>query len=120
MPVVVYAAYQDKTYLPDLFREFTRATGNLVIVRNGTVPGIVDDVLQDRVVPPADVLLTPSVSGVWRAAEEREVAQDVAIPPAKIVIEFLLLALDPFHLPGVSIAAIHDQGYFAESQIALT
>jgi iron(III) transport system substrate-binding protein len=70
MPVVVYAAYQDKTYLPDLFREFTRATGNLVIVRNGTVPGIVDDVLQDRVVPPADVLLTPSVSGVWRAAEE--------------------------------------------------
>jgi iron(III) transport system substrate-binding protein len=70
LPIVVYAAYQDKTYLPGLFEEFTRDTGNLVIVRNGTVPGIIDDVLQARVSPPADLLLTPSVAGVWRAAEE--------------------------------------------------
>ncbi|MDH4126052.1 MAG: extracellular solute-binding protein [Gammaproteobacteria bacterium] len=70
LPVVVYAAYRDKAYLPELFKEFTRDTGWPVVVRNGTAAGIVDDVLQDRVVPPADVLLTPSVSGVWRAAEE--------------------------------------------------
>lgn len=69
LPVVVYAAYEDTAYLPELFKEFTRETGWLVIVRNGTEAGIVDDVLQDRVVPPADVLLAPSVSGVWRAAE---------------------------------------------------
>jgi iron(III) transport system substrate-binding protein len=66
----VYSAYPDNDYLPKLLHDFTRQTGRLVIVRNGTVPGIVDDVLQDRVVPPADILLTPSVAGVWRAAEE--------------------------------------------------
>lgn len=71
-PIVVYAAYEDKTYLPQLFSEFSRETGNIVTVRNGTVPGIVDDVLQNRVSPPADVLLTPTVVGVWRAAEEGE------------------------------------------------
>lgn len=70
LPVVVYAADEDKAYLPALLEEFTRATGTLVTVRNGSVPGIVDDVLLDRVSPPADVLLTPSVAGVWRAAEE--------------------------------------------------
>ena len=69
-PVVVYAAYDDKTYLPALFNQFTAATGYVVIVRNGTVPAIVDDVIGSRVSPPADVLLTPSVLGVWRAAEE--------------------------------------------------
>ncbi len=69
-PVVMYAAYEDRAYLPALLSEFTQETGIVVIVRNGTVPGIVDDVIGDRVSPPADILLTPSVSGVWRAAEE--------------------------------------------------
>jgi iron(III) transport system substrate-binding protein len=68
----VYAAYADKTYLPALFTRFTAQTGQIVIVRNGQVPGIVDDVIDKRVSPPADVLLTPSVAGVWRAAEEGE------------------------------------------------
>ena len=71
-PVVVYAAYGDKTYLPTLFNEFTQDTGIIVIVRNGSLPGIVDDVLGDRVSPPADMLITPSVAGVWRVAEEGE------------------------------------------------
>jgi len=69
-PVVVYASYEDQAYLPTLLTEFTQETGIVVIVRNGTVPGIVDDVIGERVSPPADVLLTPSVTGVWRAAEE--------------------------------------------------
>jgi len=69
LPIVVYAAYEDKNYLPELFTEFTRETGSIVIVRNGTVPGIVDDVIQERISPPADVLLTPAAVGVWRAAE---------------------------------------------------
>ncbi|MGI9270903.1 MAG: extracellular solute-binding protein [Woeseiaceae bacterium] len=71
-PVVVYAAYDDKTYLPTLFTEFTAETGQIVLVRNGKIPGIVDDVIGDRVSPPADILLTPSVHGVWRVAEEGE------------------------------------------------
>lgn len=68
-PLVVYTAYNDKTYLPTLFNEFTQDTGIIVIVRNGSVPGIVDDVIGDRVTPPADMLLTPSVAGMWRVAE---------------------------------------------------
>jgi len=71
-PVVVYAAYKDNTYLPALLTEFTNETGIVVIVRNGSVPGIIDDVIGERVSPPADVLLTPSVVGVWQTAEEGE------------------------------------------------
>ena len=71
-PLVVYTAYSDKTYLPTLFNEFTQDTGIIVIVRNGSAPGIVDDVIGDRVTPPADMLITPSVAGVWRVAEEGE------------------------------------------------
>lgn len=71
-PLVVYTAYSDKTYLPTLINEFTQDTGIIVIVRNGSVPGIVDDVIDDRVSPPADLLITPSVAGVWRVAEAGE------------------------------------------------
>jgi len=70
--LVVYAAYDDKTYLPALFMQFTQDTGTVVIVRNGEVPGIVDDVILKRTEPPADVLITPSVAGAWRVAEESE------------------------------------------------
>lgn len=70
--VVVYAAYEDKSYLPALFNEFTQKTGTVVIVRNGEAPAIVDDVILKRTTPPADVLITPSVAGAWRVAEESE------------------------------------------------
>lgn len=70
--VVVYAAYDDKTYLPAVFTEFTQETGTIVIVRNGEMPGIVDDVILKRTDPPADVLITPSVAGAWRVAEASE------------------------------------------------
>jgi iron(III) transport system substrate-binding protein len=70
--VVVFAAYEDKTYLPSLFNEFTQETGIVVIVRNGEVPGIIDDVIGSSSEPLADVLITPSANGVWRVAEEGE------------------------------------------------
>lgn len=70
--VVVYAAYGDKSYLPSLFNEFTQKTGTVIIVRNGEIPGIVDDVIQKDSTPPADILITPSVAGVWRVAEQSE------------------------------------------------
>lgn len=69
-PVVVYASYADRAYLPDLFAAYTKETGVVVIVRHGDAIGIVDDIIDSRVTPLADVLLTQSVSGAWRAAEE--------------------------------------------------
>lgn len=69
-PVVVYAAYEDRSYLPALFDEYTKQTGVNVIVRNGGAETIVDDIIADNISPPADVLLTSSVNSAWRAAEE--------------------------------------------------
>ena len=69
-PVVVYAAYSDREYLPALFEGYTKETGVAVIVRYGATPGIVDDVIDRRVSPGADLLLVPSVAEIWRAAEE--------------------------------------------------
>ena len=68
--VVVYAAYSDREYLPALFEGYTKETGVAVIVRYGNTPGIVDDVIDRRVSPGADLLLVPSVAEIWRAAEE--------------------------------------------------
>jgi iron(III) transport system substrate-binding protein len=69
-PVVVYASYEDEYYLPSLFADFTRETGIPVSVRHRPEQQIVDDVIGKRGSPPADVLLTRSVHGVWRAADE--------------------------------------------------
>ncbi len=68
--VVVYAAYSDREYLPALFEGYTKETGVAVIVRYGDTPGIVDDVIDSRVSPLADLLLVPSVAEIWRAVEE--------------------------------------------------
>jgi len=69
-PIVVYAAGKDRTYLPALFGSYTKETGVEVIVRYGNASGIVDDVIDSRVSPVADILLVPSVTEIWRAAEE--------------------------------------------------
>lgn len=69
-PVVVYAAFEDKTYLPGMLDAYTRETGVPIIVRNGAAAAMVDDVILDSVSPPADLLWTPTVSGLWRAAQE--------------------------------------------------
>lgn len=66
--VVVYADYSDASYLPEYFAAFTEATSIRVIVRNAA--GTVDDVIADQGSPPADVLLTRDVSGIWRAADK--------------------------------------------------
>jgi iron(III) transport system substrate-binding protein len=69
-PVVVYASYSDRDYLPRLFEAYTEATGAPVIVRHAEPGTIVDDLIENTITPPADVLLTPTVRGVSRAAEE--------------------------------------------------
>ena len=69
-PVVVYAAYKDNSYLPDLLEEFTEQTGIVVTVRTGSSDALVNDVIANKINPPADLLLTADVHGVWYAAEE--------------------------------------------------
>ena len=69
-PVVVYVSYEDQDYLPSLFTGFTRETGIPVSVRHRPERQIVDEVVEKRGSTPADVLLTRSVHGVWRAADE--------------------------------------------------
>ena len=69
-PVVVYAAFEDDAELRELFETYTEETGVLVIVRRGEPESIVNDLIENRISPPADVLMTRSVAGVWRAAEE--------------------------------------------------
>ncbi len=69
-PVVVYASYDDETYLSTLFAGFTKQTGIRVTVRHADTSTIVGDVIADRGSPRADLLLTSTANGVWRAAEE--------------------------------------------------
>ena len=67
-PVIVFASYDDDSILPKVFAAFTRASGIRVIVQNSATS--VDDVIADHGSPPADVLLSGDVEGVWRAAEK--------------------------------------------------
>lgn len=69
-PVVVYAAHDDPTWWPGVFERFTRDTGIRVTVRHRDAATIVNEVIRDHGTPPADVLLTPSVYGAFRAADE--------------------------------------------------
>lgn len=69
-PVVVYAADEDSSRWPGVFAEFTRETGIRVTLRHRDAATIVNEVINDHGSPPADVLLTPSVHGAWKAADE--------------------------------------------------
>ena len=69
-PVVVYAAFEDDAPLREMFARYSEDTGVLVIVRRGTSLTIVDDIIENKISPPADVLMTRSVTGIWRAAEK--------------------------------------------------
>ncbi|MDH3614747.1 MAG: extracellular solute-binding protein [Gammaproteobacteria bacterium] len=69
-PVVVYAAIEDDAGLRDVFARYTEESGVLVIVRRGIAADIVDDLIENRISPPADMLVTSSVVDIWRAAEE--------------------------------------------------
>ena len=69
-PLVVYASYEDENYLPSMFAAFTHETGIRVTVRHRPEQQIVSEVIEKRGSPPADVLLTRSVHGVWQAADE--------------------------------------------------
>ena len=66
-PVVVYAA-QGVTYTPEFFEDFTKSSGIRVVMHKAD--DVVDKVVANSGSPPADVLLTDDVTGIWRAADE--------------------------------------------------
>jgi len=88
-PVVVYASYADENYLPSLFAAFTRETGIPVTVRHRPEQQIVSEVIEKRGSPPADVLLTRSVHGVWQAADEGALLPLQSAPVAESVPDWL-------------------------------
>lgn len=69
-PVVVFASHADRDYWPMLFDRYTKETGVIVIVRQGDPAALVRDVIRNEVIPPADLLITPTVRGVFQAAEK--------------------------------------------------
>jgi iron(III) transport system substrate-binding protein len=69
-PVVVFAAFEDDEELRQLMARYTDESGVRVIIRRGAAAGIVNDLIENKISPAADVLMTRSVVDVWRAAEE--------------------------------------------------
>jgi iron(III) transport system substrate-binding protein len=69
-PVVVYAAFEDDGAIVEMFDRYKEETGVLVIVRRGPADRIVNDLINNNISPPADVLMTRSVVDAWNAAEE--------------------------------------------------
>lgn len=69
-PVVVYVAYDEDPELLELFARFQDETGIAITNRHGDPAAIVDDLIRNDISPSADVLMTRSVEGAWRAADE--------------------------------------------------
>jgi iron(III) transport system substrate-binding protein len=88
-PVVVYASYGDEQYLPALFESFTASTGIPVTVRHRREEQIVAEVIENSASPPADVLLTRSLHGMWLAADEGALRPLQPGPAAQVVAEWL-------------------------------
>ena len=69
-PIVVYFAGESDAYLRSILDSYADTSGVQVIVRRGSAQLIVDDLIADDIIPPADVLITMSVVDISRAAEE--------------------------------------------------
>ena len=69
-PVVVYASYDDEDFLPELFEAFTAETGIPVTVRHRREEQNVAEVIDNSGSPPADVLITRAIHGIWQASDE--------------------------------------------------
>lgn len=85
IPVVVYAAFDDTTYLPSLFDEYTKETGVPVIVRNAARSKLVDEVIANKISPPADVLWIPDLSSAMRAADDNALRPLRSVAPRDYV-----------------------------------
>lgn len=102
-PVVVYASEIDPTNLSELFAAFTEDTGIPVAPQWGKSSQNTDTVI-GKVGLPADVLITPNIADIWRAADQgalRPINADAiaAVPSALKDPDRLWVALQ--HRPAV-------------------
>lgn len=129
-PVVVYATDAERAYLSGLFAEFTRATGIQVVSRTGPAGQLVDDVIENRIDPPADLLWTKDVTHLFTAAEEgalrpiRSATLDADIPASLrdpdgfwTAISFRLAAI-VYDAASVDSAAVSGYGSLAGERFA--
>ena len=68
--VVVYTGTEHGAMLTETFEEFTAETGIPVTLKVSDGDASSRDVIENRGVPPADVLITSNVTEIWRAADE--------------------------------------------------
>lgn len=125
-PVVVYLGAEQETRLAASFSRFTGATRIPVTVKVDDSDANTDDVINNRGTPPADILLTPNVADIWRAADRgalrplRGTAFD-AVPPVLRDPDKLWAALDVRNaVIGISPEArdgrVSDYGDLAKSE----
>ena len=69
-PVVVYASPALEATLREAFVQFTADTGIRVTLNIADRDANVSNVIENRGAPPADVLITPTITDIWRAADE--------------------------------------------------
>ncbi len=68
--VVVWASYEDETYLPKLFAEFTAETRVPVTVKYAKGDLHLYNLIENIGSEPADVFLSRSIADLWQAADE--------------------------------------------------
>lgn len=69
-PVVVYASPAQEATLDEAFAQFTADTGIRVTLNVADGDANVSNVIENRGAPTADVLVTHSITDIWRAADE--------------------------------------------------
>ncbi len=125
--VIVYATAADETALVTWFAEFTDETGIPVTVVFGESSTNSAKVIGNRGVPPADVLLTSSVTDVWRAADEGalrplQAAAMEAVPEVLKDADGLWAALDVRYAvigvsPHVQVGRVSDLDGLAQARL---
>ena len=126
--VVVYATASDEAKLMKLFADFTEETGVPVTAIFADSVTNTDNVIGNRGVPPADVLLTSTVIDIWRAADEGalrpiQASAMAAVPAVLKDPDGLWVALDVRYAvigvsPHVQVGRVSDLDGLAHAQLS--
>lgn len=125
--VVVYATASDETKLVKRLAEFTQESGIPVTAIFADSVTNTENVIANRGVPPADVLLTSTVTDIWRAADEGalrplQATAMKAVPPVLRDPDGLWAALDVRYAvigvsPHVQVERVSDLDGLAHAQL---
>lgn len=125
--VVVYASASDEAKLAKRFADFTEETGVPVTAIFADSATNTDNVIGNRGVPPADVLLTSTVADIWRAADEGalrpiQASAMTAVPAVLKDPDGLWVALDVRYAvigvsPHVQVGRVSDLDDLAHAQL---